>query len=70
MYVHDSQVRCQFILEDDTILTWGWNEHGMCGTGNEANVLVPMEITLTPRDHTPILIGAGAGHSMTVLIKR
>ncbi|CAH1786323.1 unnamed protein product, partial [Owenia fusiformis] len=29
------------ITEDCRFLCWGWNEHGMCGTGDEVNVDLP-----------------------------
>ncbi|EOB05410.1 Secretion-regulating guanine nucleotide exchange factor [Anas platyrhynchos] len=28
----------------DTCFSWGWNEHGMCGDGTEANVQVPKPV--------------------------
>ncbi|XP_041852553.1 secretion-regulating guanine nucleotide exchange factor [Melanotaenia boesemani] len=44
------------------LLSWGWNEHGMCGDGSQADVFHPQFIS----DLRPILIGCGAGHSMAV----
>uniref|UniRef100_A0A1A8PM61 Secretion regulating guanine nucleotide exchange factor n=1 Tax=Nothobranchius rachovii TaxID=451742 RepID=A0A1A8PM61_9TELE len=44
------------------LLSWGWNEHGMCGDGSQADVYPPQ---LVP-DLKPALIGCGAGHSMAV----
>lgn len=44
------------------LLSWGWNEHGMCGDGSQADVFHPRLIS----DLRPILIGCGAGHSMAV----
>ncbi|XP_034976350.1 secretion-regulating guanine nucleotide exchange factor isoform X3 [Zootoca vivipara] len=43
--------------------SWGWNEHGMCGNGTEANVCVPQPVG-TLSSAKLLLIGCGAGHSM------
>ncbi|XP_071099304.1 secretion-regulating guanine nucleotide exchange factor-like [Haliotis cracherodii] len=51
---------------DGHLVTWGWNEHGMCATGDEVNVKVPhMVAALNDKevDH----IGSGAGHSFVIL---
>ncbi|CAM2114482.1 unnamed protein product [Caretta caretta] len=45
--------------------SWGWNEHGMCGDGTEANVYAPKPITALGSGK-PFLIGCGAGHSMVL----
>lgn len=44
------------------LLSWGWNEHGMCGDGSQTDVFQPQ---LVP-GLRPLLIGCGAGHSMAV----
>ncbi|XP_068168540.1 secretion-regulating guanine nucleotide exchange factor [Antennarius striatus] len=44
------------------LLSWGWNEHGMCGDGSETNVVHPQVVS----GLRPLLIGCGAGHSMVV----
>ncbi|XP_012994204.3 secretion-regulating guanine nucleotide exchange factor isoform X2 [Esox lucius] len=44
------------------LLSWGWNEHGMCGDGSENDVSQPQPVA----DLRPILIGCGAGHSMAL----
>ncbi|XP_058858782.1 secretion-regulating guanine nucleotide exchange factor isoform X1 [Acipenser ruthenus] len=44
-------------------LSWGWNEHGMCGDGTETNLSTPQPITAL-QNTRPVLIGCGAGHSM------
>ncbi|XP_029991870.1 secretion-regulating guanine nucleotide exchange factor [Sphaeramia orbicularis] len=44
------------------LLSWGWNEHGMCGDGSETDVFQPHLIP----GLRPLLIGCGAGHSMAV----
>ncbi|XP_035762979.1 secretion-regulating guanine nucleotide exchange factor isoform X3 [Neolamprologus brichardi] len=45
-----------------SLFSWGWNEHGMCGDGLQADVFHPQ---LVP-GLRPVLIGCGAGHSMAV----
>ncbi|XP_068255272.1 secretion-regulating guanine nucleotide exchange factor isoform X5 [Nyctibius grandis] len=45
--------------------SWGWNEHGMCGDGTEANVHVPKPVKALGYAKQ-ILIGCGAGHSMAL----
>ncbi|KAL4622756.1 secretion-regulating guanine nucleotide exchange factor isoform X1 [Arapaima gigas] len=47
------------------LLSWGWNEHGMCGDGSCMEVPRPSPIALL-QDNTPLLIGCGAGHSMAL----
>ncbi|XP_075996845.1 secretion-regulating guanine nucleotide exchange factor [Genypterus blacodes] len=44
------------------LLSWGWNEHGMCGDGTEVDVPQPR---LVP-SLRPLLVGCGAGHSVAV----
>ncbi|XP_069564334.1 secretion-regulating guanine nucleotide exchange factor isoform X1 [Brachyistius frenatus] len=44
------------------LLSWGWNEHGMCGDGSQADVFNPHLVS----GLGPLLIGCGAGHSMAV----
>ncbi|NXI48542.1 SRGEF factor, partial [Galbula dea] len=45
--------------------SWGWNEHGMCGDGTEANVHVPKPVKALGCAKQ-MLIGCGAGHSMAL----
>ena len=47
---------------DNRIVTFGWNEHGMCGTGDEVDVHIPHIVTTGKFE--PLMVGAGAGHSM------
>lgn len=64
-----SQVACgsehNLALCGNTVYSWGWNEHGMCGNGCEDNVPTPTAICL-PTSSRVELIGCGAGHSMVV----
>uniref|UniRef100_A0A3Q2ZN78 Secretion regulating guanine nucleotide exchange factor n=1 Tax=Hippocampus comes TaxID=109280 RepID=A0A3Q2ZN78_HIPCM len=48
----------------ERLLSWGWNEHGMCGDGSLADVFEPQ---LVP-GLRPLVIGCGAGHSMAVCV--
>ena len=50
----------------EEVLTFGWNEHGICGTGTETNVQFPHIISKSFEDRRIILIGAGAGHSLVL----
>ena len=50
--------------ENGRLLSWGWNEHGICGTGDEDNVRTP-QLVETFRPNV-INIGCGAGHSFVV----
>ncbi|XP_063800179.1 secretion-regulating guanine nucleotide exchange factor [Pseudophryne corroboree] len=51
----------------NTVYSWGWNEHGMCGTGSEDNVPTPTAVCI-PHSNTVKLIGCGAGHSMVLCV--
>ncbi|OPJ73829.1 secretion-regulating guanine nucleotide exchange factor isoform C [Patagioenas fasciata monilis] len=64
-----SQIACgsehNLAVVGDRCLSWGWNEHGMCGDGTEANVHVPKAVKALSYAKQ-ILIGCGAGHSMAL----
>ncbi|XP_070347411.1 secretion-regulating guanine nucleotide exchange factor isoform X29 [Equus asinus] len=45
--------------------SWGWNEHGMCGDGTEANVWAPKPVQ-SLRLSSGLLVGCGAGHSLAL----
>ncbi|GAB1602837.1 secretion-regulating guanine nucleotide exchange factor-like [Argonauta hians] len=53
------------LLESGSLVCWGWNEHGMCGNGNETNQLIPTKVLL-PEKSTTCLIGTGTGHSFAL----
>ena len=55
-----------FLTGTDSVVTFGWNEHGICGTGNETNVHVPFRISKPLEDWNVDLIGTGAGHTLVV----
>ena len=46
-------------------MCWGWNEHGICGTGDENNVPLPTQVALPAKRITSI--GCGAGHSFALV---
>ena len=48
------------------VLAFGWNEHGMCATGDEENVWGPREVSGLPEGGVASLVGAGAGHSLII----
>lgn len=56
------------LTDDNTILCWGWNEHGNCGTGDIVDVPVPRPVSI-PQNSSGVLIGTGAGHSFAVIKK-
>ncbi|XP_062950567.1 secretion-regulating guanine nucleotide exchange factor isoform X2 [Cynocephalus volans] len=45
--------------------SWGWNEHGMCGDGTEANVWTPKPVQVLQLS-SGLLVGCGAGHSLAL----
>ncbi|XP_027624345.1 secretion-regulating guanine nucleotide exchange factor [Tupaia chinensis] len=45
--------------------SWGWNEHGMCGDGTEADVWTPKPVQVL-RSSSGLLVGCGAGHSLAL----
>ncbi|XP_032226752.1 secretion-regulating guanine nucleotide exchange factor isoform X2 [Nematostella vectensis] len=57
------------ISGDGQVRTWGWNEHGMCGTGDESNVLSPVLVSAVQRSLV-MLVGCGSGHSFAVVKTR
>ncbi len=62
------------LSEDSELFSWGWNDHGMCGTGDTRNVTMPTKISLTSLTNSahliPLLVGAGAGHSIAVVTRK
>ncbi|KAG8245731.1 hypothetical protein J6590_100284 [Homalodisca vitripennis] len=51
------------LLDNGEVWSWGWNEHGNCGTGTVDNVAVPQFIYIPSSIK---LIAAGAGHSLAL----
>lgn len=58
---HNLAINCS-----SQLLAWGWNEHGMCATGDEDNVLTPRCIPVL-HDGELVLTGCGAGTSFLCL---
>ncbi|KAG1672307.1 Secretion-regulating guanine nucleotide exchange factor [Nymphon striatum] len=54
------------LIKDQKVWSWGWNEHGICGTGNEENVLNPQIIESLSIYH-PIILGVGDGSSFVLV---
>ena len=55
-----------FISSDNGVHTWGWNEHGMCGTEDEENFSLPRRIRFLMYKRvrrTCIGVSAGGGQS-------
>ncbi|XP_036817040.1 secretion-regulating guanine nucleotide exchange factor isoform X1 [Oncorhynchus mykiss] len=65
-----SQIACgsehNLAIVGGRLLSWGWNEHGMCGDGSETDVSEPQPIPAL----RPLVIGCGAGHSMALCAVR
>ncbi|XP_077423817.1 secretion-regulating guanine nucleotide exchange factor [Vanacampus margaritifer] len=59
-----TQIACgsehNLAIVGERLLSWGWNEHGMCGDGSLADVVEPQPVPSL----RPLVIGCGAGHSM------
>ncbi|XP_062513273.1 secretion-regulating guanine nucleotide exchange factor-like [Corticium candelabrum] len=58
------------VMNDSRLVSWGWNEHGMCGTGDAINRNSPSPVTITETDvksYRTLAIGCGAGHSLALL---
>ncbi|XP_071809806.1 secretion-regulating guanine nucleotide exchange factor-like [Asterias amurensis] len=53
------------ITEDQVLLAWGWNEHGMCGDGRVIDLRIPKKVD-TRLGGKPVLIGCGAGHCLAL----
>ncbi|KAJ8299033.1 hypothetical protein KUTeg_023093 [Tegillarca granosa] len=53
------------LTDDGTLFSWGWNEHGICGTGDEINVKFPHKVAAL-KDYQFYHVGCGAGHSFAI----
>ncbi|CAC5424260.1 SERGEF [Mytilus coruscus] len=54
------------LTDKGRLLTWGWNEHGLCGNGNEDNVMIPSLVDKLD-GHMIKTMGCGAGHSFILI---
>jgi protein ATS1 len=50
------------LSRENKVYTWGWNEHGNCGTQDQKDVTFLNEISF-PDGETPIYVAAGCGTS-------
>ena len=50
-------------------MTWGWNEHGICGTGDETVNVHQPGVVAKLHDKRISVIGCGGGHSFA-FVKR
>ncbi|XP_060083459.1 secretion-regulating guanine nucleotide exchange factor-like [Ylistrum balloti] len=51
------------VSDDRLAYSWGWNEHGICGTGDEENVHKPQSVSALSKTKVKCL-GCGNGHSL------
>lgn len=51
------------VTEKGEVWSWGWNEHGNCGTGTVENVSSPQCLQLP---YSTTLIASGGGHSLAL----
>ncbi|XP_073240509.1 secretion-regulating guanine nucleotide exchange factor-like isoform X2 [Porites lutea] len=54
------------LLGCGSVMTWGWNEHGICGTGDEINIHLPGVVAKLQGSRVSV-IGCGGGHSFAVV---
>lgn len=54
------------LTKDNELLSWGWNEHGICGTGDELDVNTPTKIS-SFNNIKVTAIGCGMGHSFALV---
>lgn len=54
------------IVDDGKLICWGWNEHGMCGNGDEINQLIPVNCSIPDIFHV-LDVGCGTGHTFAIL---
>ncbi|KAK3744147.1 hypothetical protein QZH41_017963, partial [Actinostola sp. cb2023] len=55
------------LLDNGKVLTWGWNEHGICGSEDEQNVHKPRFVH---EERDVALVGCGGGHTFILLKSR
>ncbi|XP_021350357.1 secretion-regulating guanine nucleotide exchange factor-like isoform X1 [Mizuhopecten yessoensis] len=51
------------VSDEGSVFSWGWNEHGICGTGNEVNVFKTQQVAALSKLKVKCL-GCGNGHSL------
>eukprot|EP00112_Aurelia_sp_Birch-Aquarium-sp1_P026355 Seg930.2 transcript_id=Seg930.2/GoldUCD/mRNA.D3Y31 product="Secretion-regulating guanine nucleotide exchange factor" protein_id=Seg930.2/GoldUCD/D3Y31 len=59
------------VVDDNRLAVWGWNEHGMCATGDEHNVLSPHFVDSSHFSGREIaFVSCGAGTSFVAVMAR
>lgn len=48
-------------------MTWGWNEHGICGSEDETRNVHQPSMVSKLHDYIASLIGCGGGHSFAIV---
>jgi alpha-tubulin suppressor-like RCC1 family protein len=56
---------CLLLSGTGRIVSWGWNEHGNCGTGTQEDVRVPTSVEMSIMQKA-LFVGTGAGHSFAL----
>jgi alpha-tubulin suppressor-like RCC1 family protein len=59
------QTVLSLLSDTGRIVSWGWNEHGNCGTGTEEDVRVPTAVGINIKQKA-VTVGTGAGHSFAL----
>ena len=54
-------------LDSGSVMTWGWNEHGICGSEDETRNVHQPSVVSKLHDYITSLIGCGGGHSFAVV---
>lgn len=57
------------LTDKGQVYSWGWNEHGICGTGDETNMFFPKLIPCLETE-TAVSVGCGAGHCFCWTMKQ
>ncbi|XP_058972380.2 secretion-regulating guanine nucleotide exchange factor isoform X1 [Pocillopora verrucosa] len=55
------------LLDSGSVMTWGWNEHGICGSEDETRNVHQPSVVSKLHDYITSLIGCGGGHSFAVV---
>ena len=68
LLVSEGTITAPYMAGSGSVFTWGWNEHGMCGTGHEENVLTPWMLSVpVEKQVEAVMVGSGAGHTILVV---
>ncbi|XP_031549354.1 secretion-regulating guanine nucleotide exchange factor-like [Actinia tenebrosa] len=55
------------LLDSGEVLTWGWNEHSICGFKDEHNLHTPTTLSAVGESRKVRLVGCGGGHTFLVI---